>query len=357
MGDCRFTFNNGYTYWQLHFSSWSSNAGSITFTNANSATTTATIGGPGTITATFTPIITTPPTTSISLSGTPGQNGWYDSAVTVTLTATDNSGTGIKAIYYSINGGATQTIASSSGSFTISTAGLYSVSYWAADNSGKTGTAQTATVLINLTNPTTTASASGTLLSGPTNWYVGSATITLTANEQTSGIHYIYYSLNGGAWSTYTVANQLTYTASTSFTVSTQGANTIEYYSVDYSGDTDSTHTLAINIAYSLTFVESGLPSGTTWSVTVGGTTTSTTGNLITVPEPSGSISWSVLTPISGSTGTQYAASSASGSVNLPTTAPVSIAYSTQYYLTVTSAYSTPTGAGWYPSASLAYAA
>ena len=54
---------------------------------------------------------TTPPTTTASLSGTSGQNGWYTSAVTVTLTATDSSG--ISSRNYRLDGGSWNTYTSS----------------------------------------------------------------------------------------------------------------------------------------------------------------------------------------------------------------------------------------------------
>ena len=47
-----------------------------------------------------------PPTTSASLSGTTGENGWYLSAVQVTLSATDNGGSGVKQTQYKIDSGA-----------------------------------------------------------------------------------------------------------------------------------------------------------------------------------------------------------------------------------------------------------
>ncbi len=59
------------------FSSWSSNTGSITFNNANSASATATIGGTGTITATFaitaspTPLVSSPSPTPKGSSPSP----------------------------------------------------------------------------------------------------------------------------------------------------------------------------------------------------------------------------------------------------------------------------------------------
>jgi hypothetical protein len=67
-----------------------------------------------------------------------GENGWYVDDVTVTLNATDPWSTGVssgvKEIRYTINGGAEQVIAGSTGSFVISEDGDdISVEYWAID--------------------------------------------------------------------------------------------------------------------------------------------------------------------------------------------------------------------------------
>lgn len=49
---------------------------------------------------------TEPPTTSATLAGTAGANGWYTSQVTVTLAPTDNpGGSGVKSTSYSLDGG------------------------------------------------------------------------------------------------------------------------------------------------------------------------------------------------------------------------------------------------------------
>jgi subtilisin family serine protease len=79
--------NAGYT-----FSSWSSNTGSITFSNKNSASTTATINGPGTITASF--VIST-----YAITVTQGVNGVISPGTTTvnygdsqTFTITPNTG-------------------------------------------------------------------------------------------------------------------------------------------------------------------------------------------------------------------------------------------------------------------------
>jgi hypothetical protein len=78
---------------------------------------------------------TTPPTTTISLSGTSGLSGWYVSNVGVTLTATDNvGGSGVKEIHYILDSGTEQIVSGSSATFTISTDGTHSLEYWAVDN-------------------------------------------------------------------------------------------------------------------------------------------------------------------------------------------------------------------------------
>jgi Regulator of chromosome condensation (RCC1) repeat len=78
----------------------------------------------------------TPPITTVMITGTQGNNGWYVSDVQITLTATDNDGgSGVKEIHYSVDG--TETIVSgSSASHAIAGDGTHAVTWYAVDNAG-----------------------------------------------------------------------------------------------------------------------------------------------------------------------------------------------------------------------------
>jgi len=76
----------------------------------------------------------TPPTTTISLSGTPGNYDWYLSDVEVTLTATDTGGSGVAETKYSLDSGETWNTYTSP--FTITTDGINLVLARSWDNAG-----------------------------------------------------------------------------------------------------------------------------------------------------------------------------------------------------------------------------
>jgi hypothetical protein len=101
-----------------------------------------------TTTATSSPAVNidrTAPTTG--LSGT--SNGWTNGNVTVSLSATDNLSTVAKT-EYTIDGGAAQT----GTSFTLSTEGDHTVTFWSTDKAGNAEAVQTAHVKIDQTAPT-----------------------------------------------------------------------------------------------------------------------------------------------------------------------------------------------------------
>jgi outer membrane protein assembly factor BamB len=95
-----------------------------------------------------------PPLTTASVSGTPGTNGWYRSAVQVSLTATDNLNA-VVGTFYRIDGGATQTY---SGPFGLSTPGMHTVEYWSIDHI-YTETTRTLFVRIDTGAPVVSATA------------------------------------------------------------------------------------------------------------------------------------------------------------------------------------------------------
>ena len=81
------------------------------------------------------------------------------------------------------------------------------------------------TVSIDKTPPLTDILLSGS--EGDDNWYVSNVTITVSAIDETSGVDYVMYRMDGGPWQVYPGP----------FTILEDGEHTIEYYSVDIAGN------------------------------------------------------------------------------------------------------------------------
>jgi len=101
-----------------------------------------------------------PPYTTSSLSGTAGNAGWWRSAVSVTLSATDYGycyTSGVRYIRYRIDYGSWNTYYGSSVSFTVSGDGTHHVDYHAVDWEGNTESTKSVNVNIDATPPTSGA--------------------------------------------------------------------------------------------------------------------------------------------------------------------------------------------------------
>ncbi len=91
------------------------------------------------------------------------------------------------------------------------------------------------------------------------------------------------------------------------------------------------------------TFYETGLPSGTTWTVFFGGATYSSSTTSVAVgSHPPGSESWTI-SPVSGSTGVEYVASPATGSMDMPYLGAQTVIFTKEDQLTFAV---TPSGGG-----------
>jgi len=107
----------------------------------------------------------TAPTTTSTLGGNL-VSGTYYSAVKVGLNASDTGGSGVKATYYQVNGGATTTYAGSP--ITVAALGANSVVYWSVDNAGNIESQHTVTFTVAAPTATTlTAPAANSILAGP----------------------------------------------------------------------------------------------------------------------------------------------------------------------------------------------
>jgi hypothetical protein len=228
-------------------------------------------------TKTYGPICydTVAPTISISNNPVTPASGWWNSPVVITLTATDPGGSGASGIYrtyYAINSGtcfpgSVSTCSIYTGPFTISGQQQSYIYYFTEDNAGNFSNETYEWVSIDLTAPVTTATLSGTLVSGK---YYSPVNVTLTATDTGgSGVHYTYYQVNGGATTTYT---------GTAFTVSAVGADTVKYWSVDGAGNVGTAQTASFTIGGVPATMSAPAPSSTLGTANVKFTWTAGTG-------------------------------------------------------------------------------
>ena len=77
------------------------------------------------------------------------------------------------------------------------------------------------------TPPVTTHALDPPEPNGDNGWYISNVIVTLNATDDMSGVNATYFRINNGTWETYTE----------SFVIQTDGYYTIEYYSVDNTGN------------------------------------------------------------------------------------------------------------------------
>lgn len=174
-----------------------------------------------------TPASASPPVTTSDAAAS------YDGAGNIRFSITKAGKVAVGTTYYKIDGGATAT-----GSSVLVTApGAHTLEFWSVDQNGLTETIhKTAnyTIVADTTPPSTTSNAQ------PAYWT--NALITLTATDaSTLGVKATYYILDGGATKTGT---SISIAKPASGTVT----HTLVFWSVDWSGNVESQHSVSFDM-------------------------------------------------------------------------------------------------------------
>lgn len=167
---------------------------------------------------------TTPPITTISFTGTLGDNLWYVSPVIVTLTATDDV-SGVDYTMYNLDSTGWTLYTTP---FTVTEDMIHTIQYYSVDTIGNTETVKSTNLKIDQEPPLTTHTISGDI--GKNGWYRHIDHIIFTAIDNTSGVVHTYCKVDSGVWVEYT----------TPFVFDTDGIHTFEYYSIDNAGNQES---------------------------------------------------------------------------------------------------------------------
>ena len=160
--------------------------------------------------------------------------GWSKTDVTVTLTATDEGGSGIANTYYTTNGTDPTTSSATGTSITITTEGTTTLKYRSTDVAGNLEAVKTATIRIDKTAPVTTDNA-------PSGWSKADVTVALSRSDAHSGATHTYYTTNGSDPSTSSPQGM-------SVTISTEGTTTLKYRSIDAAGNLEAVKSATVRI-------------------------------------------------------------------------------------------------------------
>lgn len=187
----------------------------------------------------------TPPVTSLGLSGTQGNAGWWRSVVTATLTATDGAGSGVASVRYRLDGADWVEAQGASASLSITGDGVHTLEFRAKDRVGHEEALRSAAVRIDTVPPDTTPTWKG--LEGRNGWWRSDVQVTLTARDATSGVAATYHS-------PYTVCDWWG-RCSTQWNLYTnpillkgEGVHTLQFYSVDVAGNPEGVQSIEVRI-------------------------------------------------------------------------------------------------------------
>ena len=193
---------------------------------------------------------TVAPTVSVTYSPATPASGWYNAPVAISITANDPGGSGASGVSHIYYGTSTGTAAGPCTTSNTSKCAVYgstvslntqeqvNFTAFSEDKAGNFSTTTGKVIGIDWTPPATTAGFSGTLASG---LWTNSTSIVLKATDNLSGVAHTYYTLDGGAQTTYSAA----------FTVSTAGSHTLTYWSVDNAGNAEKKNVDSFKVASS----------------------------------------------------------------------------------------------------------
>ena len=180
------------------------------------------------------------PTSTITMSGTMTDAGWYSTGVSVTITATDDNC--VREIHYVLDGSET-VVAGDTASFTVSQNGAHDLSFWAVDCVGNVEAEKSIpTFHIDVGSPPTVAITApepglylfgNQILSSSKVFIIGAFTVEATATDDESGVYRVQFLLDGDVISEDTEVPFSAYVAQKHM-----GAGTIKVIAEDFSGNT-----------------------------------------------------------------------------------------------------------------------
>ena len=183
----------------------------------------------------------TPPTTTVELAGTPGDNGWFLSPVTVTLTPTDTL-SGVASTSVSIDGGPpTDDMA-----FTLSTPDKHTIRFQSVDGAGNEEPWRLETIRIDPDPPASPIAVE----TGPRGWTsVNSFSLVWTNPPDTSGIAAGYYKLGSPPANARDGVMVSPIGATSGITVPEEGAWDLHFWLMDRAGNADLDSTVILSDA------------------------------------------------------------------------------------------------------------
>ncbi len=178
------------------------------------------------------------PATTVGLSpSTPGgANGWYTTAPTFALGASDAT-SGVATTSYRVDGGSATTYPGSPVTVPV---GQHTIAYWSTDAAGNVETAHTTSpIRVDTVRPSTTITTVPASPDGSNGWFrQTSVSFTLAGSDTTSGVASLHYTIDGGAAQVY----------SGPVTVGTPGDHVVTYWAVDTAGNTEAPGTAHLRL-------------------------------------------------------------------------------------------------------------